>query len=147
MANDQLLTQPLRGYDMMDDTEDRKEEKTADEFYIDTFRPQDAAGIVDLFRSVYGEGCAGFFTIHASSVGALNQKLTSGQRRANALYILFYYPGGWTGITTAGFAYKSYGWCGVVAMGVALLTLPFYAGLQERKKRDHSSESFLESIP
>jgi hypothetical protein len=41
---------------MMDDTEDRKTEKSADEFYIDTFRPQDAAGIVELFRSVYGEG-------------------------------------------------------------------------------------------
>jgi YNFM family putative membrane transporter len=104
--------------------------------------PYTAAVVVGLLGM-----CAGFFTIHASSVGALNRKLTSGQGRANALYILFYYLGGWTGITTAGFAYKSYGWCGVVAMDVALLTLPFYAGLQERRKRDHSSESFLESIP
>ncbi len=38
--------------------------------------------------------CAGFFTIHAAAVGSLNRKLSSGQGRANALYVLFYYMGG-----------------------------------------------------
>jgi len=50
--------------------------------------------------------CTGFFTIHASAVGALNRKLSWGQGRANALYVLFYYTGGWLGITGTGFAYR-----------------------------------------
>ncbi len=77
--------------------------------------------------------CAGFFTVHASAVGALNRKLASGQGRANALYVLFYYLGGWLGITTAGFAYKLSGWTGVVAMDLALLVLPLGAGLCEQR--------------
>ena len=32
--------------------------------------------------------CAGFFTIHSAAVGALNRKLSSGQGRANALYVM-----------------------------------------------------------
>jgi len=33
--------------------------------------------------------CAGLFTIHATAVGTLNRKLSSGQGRANALYVSF----------------------------------------------------------
>ncbi|MCW8902871.1 MFS transporter, partial [Sedimenticola sp.] len=52
--------------------------------------------------------CAGFFAVHAAAVGSLNRRLTGGQGRANALYVLFYYVGGWIGITGSGFAYTQW---------------------------------------
>ncbi len=76
--------------------------------------------------------CAGFFCIHASAVGLLNRKLQRGQGRANALYVLFYYVGGWLGITGAGIAYKQYHWQGVLNMGLCLLSIPLIVGVFER---------------
>lgn len=76
--------------------------------------------------------CAGFFTVHAAAVGAINRKLSSGQGRANALYVLFYYVGGWVGITVAGFAYTHAGWNSVVLLGISWLLLPVLAGWRER---------------
>ena len=77
--------------------------------------------------------CTGFFTIHAAAVGSLNRKLTRGQGRANALYVLFYYTGGWLGITGSGFAYRLAGWSAVVYCGLFLLIIPLIAGMGERK--------------
>jgi len=77
--------------------------------------------------------CAGFFTIHAAAVGSLNRKLSSGQGRANALYVLFYYMGGWLGITLSGFAYKHGGWSAVIFICLFFLIFPLSAGLGERK--------------
>jgi len=77
--------------------------------------------------------CAGFFTIHAAAVGSLNRKLSSGQGRANALYVLFYYLGGWLGITGCGFAYKQSGWSAVIAICVLLSIIPLGTGMGERK--------------
>jgi len=77
--------------------------------------------------------CAGFFAVHAAAVGALNRKLAGGQGRANALYVLFYYCGGWMGITGAGLAYEAAGWPAVVAVDFALLAIPLAAGRGERK--------------
>ncbi len=77
--------------------------------------------------------CTGFFTIHAGAVGALNRKLSQGQGRANALYVLFYYGGGWLGITAAGFAYDRGGWSAVIGLALSLLVIPLGAGLGERR--------------
>ena len=77
--------------------------------------------------------CTGFFTIHAAAVGALNRKLSQGQGRANALYVLFYYGGGWLGITVAGFAYDQGGWSAVIGLALSLLVIPLGAGLGERR--------------
>jgi YNFM family putative membrane transporter len=77
--------------------------------------------------------CAGFFTIHAAAVGSLNRKLSSGQGRANALYVLFYYMGGWLGITLSGFAYKQGGWSAVIYICLFFLVIPLGAGIGERK--------------
>ena len=76
--------------------------------------------------------CAGFFTIHAAAVGSLNRRLSRGQGRANALYVLFYYTGGWLGITGSGFAYRAGGWSAVVYLALLLLVIPVGAGLGER---------------
>lgn len=77
--------------------------------------------------------CGGFFAVHASAVGALNRKLTSGQGRANALYVLFYYVGGWLGITAAGWAYQIGGWQTLVAACACLLVIPAGTGVMERR--------------
>ena len=77
--------------------------------------------------------CTGFFTIHAAAVGSLNRKLSSGQGRANALYVLFYYMGGWLGITGSGLAYKQGGWSALIYISMLLLIIPLSAGIGERK--------------
>lgn len=77
--------------------------------------------------------CAGFFTIHASAAGALNRKLTESRGRANSLYVLFYYLGGYAGITASGWAYLQSGWIGVAAVGVLTLCVPFAAGFVEMR--------------
>ncbi len=87
-----------------------------------------AAGLVAI--------CAGFFTIHAAAVGLLNRGLTFSRGRANSLYVLCYYVGGATGITACGYAYTSYGWNGVVALGVAVTFLPMIVGLIEIMHKD-----------
>jgi MFS transporter, YNFM family, putative membrane transport protein len=82
--------------------------------------------------------CAGFFTIHAASVGSLNRKLSKGQGRANALYVLFYYAGGWLGITLAGFAYRLGGWSTVIFGALFLLIVPVSVGIGERRIDSHT---------
>jgi len=77
--------------------------------------------------------CAGFFTIHAVAIGLLNQKLSSSHGKANALYVLFYYAGGWLGITGAGFAFQQAGWGGVVGFVMCFLVIPFVTGLFEKR--------------
>jgi YNFM family putative membrane transporter len=77
--------------------------------------------------------CAGFFTIHAVGVGLLNQKLTGSHGKANALYILFYYTGGWLGITGAGFALEKYQWNGVIGFVFIFLLIPLMTGIMERE--------------
>ncbi|MBL0713061.1 MAG: hypothetical protein JJV98_05110 [Desulfosarcina sp.] len=78
---------------------------------------------------------AGFFAVHATAVGALNRKLSSGQGRANALYVLFYYLGGWIGITCSGFAYQQGGWTTVIYICLFILIIPLVTGLKERSAR------------
>jgi len=77
--------------------------------------------------------CGGFFTIHATAVGLLNEKLTRGQGQANALYVLFYYMGGWIGITAAGYAHEFLGWQGVVFTVALFLVIPLYTGFSEHR--------------
>jgi YNFM family putative membrane transporter len=79
--------------------------------------------------------CAGFFTIHAAAVGALNCKLSSGHGQANSLYVLFYYMGGWLGITCSGYAYEQGGWNAMVSICAILLLIPLATGFAERRKR------------
>ena len=86
--------------------------------------------------------CGGFFTIHATAVGSLNRKLFSGQGRANALYVLFYYLGGWFGITCSGFAFKQGGWSAVVYFCASLLFIPISAGIGEWKSSKHRTPSY-----
>jgi MFS transporter, YNFM family, putative membrane transport protein len=77
--------------------------------------------------------CAGFFTVHAAAVGSLNRRLSIGQGRANALYVLFYYVGGWVGITGSGFAYTHGGWGAVISICALLLLIPLSVGIAERE--------------
>jgi YNFM family putative membrane transporter len=75
--------------------------------------------------------CAAFFAIHAAAAGALNRKLSASRGRVNSLYVLFYYAGGYCGITVSGYAYRYAGWPAVVALGLVVLVLPLGTGLAE----------------
>lgn len=79
--------------------------------------------------------CAGFFTVHAAAVASLNQKLSSGQGRANSLYMLFFYIGGWMGITSTGLAISHGGWNAGLLTCAGFLVIPLYASLAERRRR------------
>lgn len=79
--------------------------------------------------------CAGFFTVHAAAVGALNRRLSGGQGRANALYVLCYYLGGWLGITGTGVAYERGGWSALIASCAFGVLVPLATGLIERRGR------------
>jgi YNFM family putative membrane transporter len=81
--------------------------------------------------------CGGFFMVHAAATGALNRKLTSSRGRANSLNVLFYYLGGYAGITISGYCYITGGWTAVVILGTTVLLLPFCIGLLERKNERH----------
>lgn len=78
--------------------------------------------------------CAGHFIIHAGSQGMLNTRLRGSQGRANSLYVLVYYMGGWAGITCAGFFWSLARWQGVVLLGLAVLLLPLCVGLVDARK-------------
>jgi MFS transporter, YNFM family, putative membrane transport protein len=84
--------------------------------------------------------CGGFFTIHAAAVGALNRRLLSGQGRANALYVMFYYLGGWIGITVSGFVYRQGGWSGLITVLLLLLSLPISVGIGEYRRDRRMAE-------
>ena len=75
--------------------------------------------------------CAGFFAIHAAAAGSLNRKLTASRGLANSLYVLFYYLGGFIGITVSGYGYVWAGWPGVVALAGAVLLVTFIIGIGE----------------
>jgi MFS transporter, YNFM family, putative membrane transport protein len=75
--------------------------------------------------------CAGFFSIHSAAAGSLNRRLESSRGRANSLYVLFYYVGGFMGISFSGYVYLSFGWIGIVATGALMLTVPLTVGLWE----------------
>ncbi|WP_415718295.1 MFS transporter [Maridesulfovibrio sp.] len=77
--------------------------------------------------------CAGFFSLHTVAVVLLNRKLTCSHGKANALYVLFYYTGGWLGLTGAGFAYEHAGWEGVIVFLAIFLVIPLGVGVFERR--------------
>ena len=79
--------------------------------------------------------CAGFFAIHAAAVGSLNSRLTSGQGRANALYVLIYYVGGWVGISLSGLAYDYAGWNSMISLCSIVLLLPILAAIGELRDK------------
>lgn len=94
--------------------------------------------LVPSFTAIIGAlvcACSGFFTVHAAAVASLNQKLSSGQGRANSLYMLFFYIGGWVGITCTGLAISHGGWNAGMLMCAGFLFIPLYASLAERRRR------------
>ena len=59
--------------------------------------------------------------------------------KGNALYTLFYYIGGVTGITAGGYLYTHAGWMMVVALCAAMLVLPLGAGIAEAARSRSAS--------
>ncbi len=79
--------------------------------------------------------CGSFFTIHAAAIGSLNRRLSGGHGRANALYVLFYYLGGWFGITGFGYIFKEGGWSTMLTCGAFFLLFSLSAGIEELRER------------
>jgi YNFM family putative membrane transporter len=79
--------------------------------------------------------CAGFFAVHAAAAGSLNRRLESSRGRANSLYVLFYYLGGFAGITVSGYMYVLSGWSGIIVTGWLILIIPFATGIWELRHR------------
>lgn len=100
--------------------------------------PSVSAIVVGLFGL-----CAGFFATHAAAVGSLNRRLLSGQGRANALYVMFYYCGGWVGITASGVIYKEAGWSGLITALLLVLIIPVSVAVGELR-RDRQLAKTLE---
>jgi YNFM family putative membrane transporter len=75
--------------------------------------------------------CAGFFGVHAAAVALVNRRSSGSQGRANSLYVLAYYLGGWSGITVSGLTYQVGGWAAVVAVCVVVLSGPLFIGIRE----------------
>ena len=78
--------------------------------------------------------CLGFFMVHSAAAGSLNRKLNTSRGRANSLYVLFYYIGGYAGITLSGYCYIYGGWSAIVILGLVMLLLPFSTGICENQK-------------
>jgi YNFM family putative membrane transporter len=78
--------------------------------------------------------CAGFFALHSAAVGAINRVLAHGKGRANALYVLLYYAGGFTGISLGGVVYVWGGWTILVSMLLIVTALPAVMAVFERRR-------------
>jgi YNFM family putative membrane transporter len=98
--------------------------------------PSIAAVVLALFGI-----CTGFFTVHSAAVGSLNRRLCSGQGKANALYVLFYYMGGWLGITCSGLVFKQGGWPAAIYFCAFFLLIPLSIGNSERKSENSKTEN------
>ena len=69
-----------------------------------------------------------------AAAGSLNRKLNTSRGRANSLYVLFYYIGGYAGIPLSGYCYIYGGWSAIVILGLVMLLLPFSTGIFENQK-------------
>jgi YNFM family putative membrane transporter len=78
--------------------------------------------------------CTGFFAIHAAASGAVNGRVVDGKGRANGLYVLFYYSGGFIGIAIGGYIYESASWGAMIVMLVAMLAVPLAIGWWEQRQ-------------
>lgn len=90
--------------------------------------------IITIVVGLFGV-CAGFFTIHSAAVGYLNRQLSSGHGRANALYVIFYYIGGWLGISVSGFVYQAGGWKMLIYCCITLLIIPLTTGYKVHREK------------
>jgi YNFM family putative membrane transporter len=60
--------------------------------------------------------------------------LAHGKGRANALYVLLYYAGGFTGISLGGVVYVWGGWTILVSMLLIVTALPAVMAVFERRR-------------
>ncbi|NNF96807.1 MAG: MFS transporter [Halobacteria archaeon] len=78
--------------------------------------------------------CSGFFALHSAAVGAINRMLAHGKGRANALYVLFYYCGGFAGISFGGVIYKQWGWSILMTMLLLVVAVPAAIAVFDRRR-------------
>jgi YNFM family putative membrane transporter len=74
--------------------------------------------------------------VHSAAAASLNRKMKTSRGRANSLYVLFYYIGGYAGITLNGYGYIYGGWPAIVILGSFMLVLPLVTGIYENQKEN-----------
>jgi YNFM family putative membrane transporter len=67
--------------------------------------------------------CGASFLTHATATGYLNRYMTQYKGVVNGLYVSFYYGGGAIGSYLPGYAYRSLGWGGFVAVLIVVLVV------------------------
>ena len=82
--------------------------------------------------------CSGFFALHSAAVGAINRMLAHGKGRANALYVLFYYVGGFAGISFGGVIYEYWGWSILMTMLLLVIAVPAAIAVFDRRRAAES---------
>ena len=65
--------------------------------------------------------CGASFLTHATATGYLNHHVSQYKGVVNGLYVAFYYGGGAVGSYVPGYAYRSFGWEGFVAVLIVVL--------------------------
>ena len=73
--------------------------------------------------------CGASFLTHATATGYLNHHVLEYKGVVNGLYVSFYYGGGAIGSYLPGYAYRSFGWNGFVAVLIAVLTIALLLAL------------------
>ncbi|PLX75167.1 MAG: MFS transporter [Desulfuromonas sp.] len=78
--------------------------------------------------------CTAMFLAHASATGLVNRLASDHKGMVNGLYVSFYYGGGAVGSFLPGYAYRDWGWNGMIIclLAVALVSLSL-AGCLSRK--------------
>lgn len=77
--------------------------------------------------------CAGFFALHSAAVAALNHKLSAGQGRANALYVMWYYIGAGLGVSWSAAVYQHFNWTSLIGVTLAIALIPLSVGVIEQR--------------
>ena len=85
--------------------------------------------------------CSGFFALHSAAVGAINRMLAHGKGRANALYVLFYYVGGFAGISFGGVIYEHWGWSILMTMLLLVVAMPAAIAVFDRRRAAETGSS------
>ena len=85
--------------------------------------------------------CSGFFALHSAAVGAINRMLAHGKGRANALYVLFYYVGGFAGISFGGVIYERWGWSILMTMLLLVVAAPAAIAVFDRRRATETGSS------
>lgn len=87
--------------------------------------------------------CGASFLIHATATGYLNNYMSQHKGMVNGLYVTFYYGGGAIGSYLPGYAYRSLGWEGFIAVLIVVLVIALLLSLRLQRQAGRHKAAFL----